>query len=572
MGDGVAAILLAAGSSRRMGGEDKLWADLGGRPVVAHALATFASVEDVGTLAVVAPAARHAEIRALFKRARSSPLRSSSSRVARDGATPLVRASRPSPTPVGTSCTMPRGRSPAPALARRVLEAARGIGAEGAAVPGVPVVDTIKRVDAEGRVVETPPRESLRAAQTPQAFAGDLLRRAHAATDDDATDDAALVERLGVPVLVVEGEAANLKVTTPADLETARRLLDTLARRGAPPMRVGNGYDIHRFKDDGTLRLGGMDIPGAPQLDGHSDGDALIHAIIDALLGAAGEGDIGQHFPPGDPSTRGIDSRELLQRVSRLIARDGLPRPEHRLDGHRRAAAPRAAPVGHARLDRERPRREAQRRERKSDHERGPRCARQRRGDRRAGRRADRLTGRGCTMRIRIAVRAATRPRTYRGVDGRPMTHLSHLTAAVCACRRGVPHTRVAPPSRISPARTAPHAALREPTMGWPPAIERIREDIATARQRDPAARSTLEVLLTYPGIHALIIHRVSRRLALAEVPLLPRLVSHFGRLFTGIEIHPRATIGRRLFIDHGMGVVIGETTRSARTVTSTRA
>ena len=89
-------------------------------------------------------------------------------------------------------------------------------------------------------------------------------------------------------------------------------------------MRVGNGYDIHRFREDGTLRLGGVDIPGAPQLDGHSDGDALIHAIIDALLGAAGEGDIGQHFPPGDPSTRGIDSRELLQRVSRLIASMGF--------------------------------------------------------------------------------------------------------------------------------------------------------------------------------------------------------------------------------------------------------
>ena len=89
-------------------------------------------------------------------------------------------------------------------------------------------------------------------------------------------------------------------------------------------MRVGNGYDIHRFKEDGTLRLGGVDIPGAPQLDGHSDGDALIHAIIDALLGAAGEGDIGQHFPPGDPSTRGIDSRELLQRVSRLILAMGF--------------------------------------------------------------------------------------------------------------------------------------------------------------------------------------------------------------------------------------------------------
>jgi len=89
-------------------------------------------------------------------------------------------------------------------------------------------------------------------------------------------------------------------------------------------MRVGNGYDIHRFREGGTLRLGGIDVPDAPQLDGHSDGDALIHAIIDALLGAAGEGDIGRHFPPGDPSTAGIDSRELLTRIVRLVVSRGF--------------------------------------------------------------------------------------------------------------------------------------------------------------------------------------------------------------------------------------------------------
>lgn len=91
-------------------------------------------------------------------------------------------------------------------------------------------------------------------------------------------------------------------------------------------MRVGTGYDLHRFRDPaaGTLRLGGVDVEGAPSLEGHSDGDALIHAIIDALLGAAGEGDIGRHFPPGDESTRGIDSRELLKRVHRLVAARGF--------------------------------------------------------------------------------------------------------------------------------------------------------------------------------------------------------------------------------------------------------
>ncbi|MDA0302193.1 MAG: 2-C-methyl-D-erythritol 2,4-cyclodiphosphate synthase [Chloroflexi bacterium] len=90
-------------------------------------------------------------------------------------------------------------------------------------------------------------------------------------------------------------------------------------------MRVGTGYDLHRFRDpeEGTLRLGGVEVPGAPCLEGHSDGDALIHAIIDALLGAAGEGDIGRHFPPGEEATRGIDSRELLKRVQRLVVARG---------------------------------------------------------------------------------------------------------------------------------------------------------------------------------------------------------------------------------------------------------
>ena len=109
-------------------------------------------------------------------------------------------------------------------------------------------------------------------------------------------------------------------------------------------MRVGIGYDLHRFRDppEGTLRLGGVEVPGAPSLEGHSDGDALIHALIDALLGAAGEGDIGRHFPPGDPDTRGIDSRELLKRVQRLIGARGFR--IHNVDATVIAERPRLAP------------------------------------------------------------------------------------------------------------------------------------------------------------------------------------------------------------------------------------
>lgn len=107
-------------------------------------------------------------------------------------------------------------------------------------------------------------------------------------------------------------------------------------------MRVGNGYDIHRFREDGVLRLGGVEIPGAPLLDGHSDGDALIHAIIDALLGAAGEGDIGQHFPPGEAATEGIDSRELLRRIVNLVHACGYR--VHNIDAVVIAERPRLGP------------------------------------------------------------------------------------------------------------------------------------------------------------------------------------------------------------------------------------
>ena len=107
-------------------------------------------------------------------------------------------------------------------------------------------------------------------------------------------------------------------------------------------MRVGTGYDVHPFRTDGTLRLGGIEVPDAPRLDGHSDGDALIHAIIDALLGAAGEGDIGQHFPPGDPATKDIDSRELLTRVVRLVVARGFG--IHNVDATVIAERPRLGP------------------------------------------------------------------------------------------------------------------------------------------------------------------------------------------------------------------------------------
>ena len=218
-----AAILLAAGVSRRMGGVDKVWAEVCGRPLLAFSIERLAAFEEIEELVVVAPGERHIAIGELAFGLGVSPglpLRCVAGGEQRRDSVAAGLAALPdarwllvhdSARPLASS-----------GLASRVLEAAREAGA---AVPGLPVADTIKRVDGEGLVVETPDRDSLRAIQTPQAFDAELLRRAHATIEGDATDDAALVEQLGAPVRVVEGEAQAFKVTTAEDLERLHALL-----------------------------------------------------------------------------------------------------------------------------------------------------------------------------------------------------------------------------------------------------------------------------------------------------------------------------------------------------------
>ncbi len=221
--DTTAAILLAAGSSARMDGEDKLWADLGGEPLIAHSLRTLASLDAVGLLVLVAPAERHSMLRSLAGEV-PVELRTAEGGARRQDSVAAGIAAAPD----AAWYLIHDGARPllTTAVAGRVLAAARQ---HGAALSAVAIADTLKRVDGEGRVLDTVDRSTLRAVQTPQAFAGELLRRAHAessAAQDavDATDDAMLVERLGEPVYAVEGDARNLKVTTPADLALARAL------------------------------------------------------------------------------------------------------------------------------------------------------------------------------------------------------------------------------------------------------------------------------------------------------------------------------------------------------------
>ena len=207
------------------------------------------------------------------------------------------------------------------ALVRRVC--AELAGGAPAVIPGLAVTDTIKLVDraAPELVAETLPRHLLRAVQTPQGFDAALLREAHErarAGDAPATDDAALMESCGHPVRIIPGEAENVKITNPEDLAHLR------GSAPAPLPCNGMGYDVHRFGGARPLMLGGVEITGAPGVLAHSDGDVLLHALMDAILGCASLGDIGQHFPDSDPALAGISSALLLDRVLELAQGAGL--------------------------------------------------------------------------------------------------------------------------------------------------------------------------------------------------------------------------------------------------------
>lgn len=204
----------------------------------------------------------------------------------------------------------------------RVLDAAWK---KGAAVPGLPATETIQRVSRSGRVRATPPREELYAIQTPQAFHAGILRsaleQAHA-SGFVGTDESSVVRWAGHSVVVVPGSPNNIKVTRPMDLQMAEWLVSPKTA-GASGVRIGQGIDYHRLVEGRKLILGGVEIPFQMGLEGHSDADALSHAVCDALLGAAGLGDIGMHYPDSDPLNRDRSSLEFLREVQAKVEAAG---------------------------------------------------------------------------------------------------------------------------------------------------------------------------------------------------------------------------------------------------------
>ncbi len=309
------AVIVAAGSSRRMAGKDKLDATIGGRPVLRWAVEAFAAASEIDQVIVVVAPERLAEfgetdwLRALGARIVPGGTRR------QDSVAAGVRQTRAEVVLVHDAARpLVNGR-----LISRVIA---GVRQHGAVIPALPVVDALKRVDADGLITGAAERAGLFRAQTPQGARRELLlaaAEAHAAASDDIKDEAELLARDGVAVATVPGDSANIKVTLPEDLALARRLA-----AAASGQRVTHGSDSHPFGPMDGLRLGGLLIEGAPRLHGHSDGDVVLHALCDALLAACGDGDLGRLFPSGERATRDIDSRELLAEVMTRVAQAGL--------------------------------------------------------------------------------------------------------------------------------------------------------------------------------------------------------------------------------------------------------
>ncbi len=317
----IAAIVLAGGRGTRLGGDlPKQYRELGGEAVILPSLRLFLGHPQISLVqAVIHPddETRYSAVtRGLGLRSpayggatRQDSVLAGLKALAQDK--PEFVLVHDSARPFVTS-----------ALIDRAIAAVQ---TNGAAIPALPVTDTVKQIDAQDRVARTIDRATLRLIQTPQAFAYAALRDAHlrAAKEGrhDFTDDAALAEWAGLSVTTFAGEAGNIKLTTAEDFVKA-------ASAGATALddiRTGMGFDVHAFEDGDHVTLGGVRIPHDRKLSGHSDADVVLHAMVDAILGVLGEGDIGSHFPPSDPKWRGASSDRFLQfAVERVKARGGV--------------------------------------------------------------------------------------------------------------------------------------------------------------------------------------------------------------------------------------------------------
>ena len=337
--------MVAAGSGTRLGeAEPKALVTVGGRTILEHALSRVFEMADAAQVVVVAPAARLDDARSLALRVAGR---------AADHVTVVAGGdTRQQSVSAGLAVLEPgvevvlvhdsaRAFTPA-AQFEAVVAAVRSTG--GGIVPGLAVADTIKQLDWTGAVERTVDRSQLVAVQTPQGFPRAGLVDAYAQAAEDFTDDAAVFAAAGRPVTVVDGDPLAFKITTPWDLRRAESLLGEAAPAVAPGgLRTGIGIDVHGFDAGQPLWLGGLHWPGEPGLAGHSDGDAISHAICDALLSAAGLGDIGGNFGTDDPRFAGAHGDVFVCATVRLVTEAGftIENVAVQLVGNRPKVAPR---------------------------------------------------------------------------------------------------------------------------------------------------------------------------------------------------------------------------------------
>jgi 2-C-methyl-D-erythritol 4-phosphate cytidylyltransferase/2-C-methyl-D-erythritol 2,4-cyclodiphosphate synthase len=315
-----AVVVVAAGTGSRLGhAEPKAFVDLRGMTILERALRGVFDAVEPAQVVVVVPAAKLAVARAVALRAAG---------VASDHVALVAGgATRQSSVAAGLAALDPgielvlvhdAARALTPSglfdrVARAVAETGTGV------VPALPVSDTVKRIGPGDLVVDTVDRRDLVHVQTPQGFPRAALEAAYAAATDEHTDDAALFAAAGHPVSVVEGEARAFKITTPWDLRRAESILGS----GVAGVRTGIGVDVHAYDDGSPLWLGGLYWPDEPGLAGHSDGDAVIHAICDALLSAGGLGDLGGRFGTAEERYRDVASEVFLRETLALVTGAG---------------------------------------------------------------------------------------------------------------------------------------------------------------------------------------------------------------------------------------------------------
>ena len=309
------ALIVAAGSGTRLGGEvPKQYLPLAGSAVLRHSVETFLRHPAISAVRVVI----NAEHRPLYDSALTglamlSPVAGGASRQesVRNGLESLADL-RPDRVLIHDAAR--------PFITAAIIDRTlAALDDAPAAVVAVPVTDTLKR-GRDGCVAGTVDRSALWRAQTPQAFRyADILAAHRQAAGAAMTDDAAVAEAAGLPVKLVMGADDNFKITTSDDLQRAQRL----AGPGVQEFRTGTGYDVHRFAPGDSVTICGVRIAHEHSLEGHSDADVGLHALTDAILGTIGAGDLGSHFPPGDPQWRGADSAQFLAHAAGLVAAKG---------------------------------------------------------------------------------------------------------------------------------------------------------------------------------------------------------------------------------------------------------